>query len=574
MSITRYRRTLLTGGTASAVDGIDGDLLNDGDICEFYSVSDTFDTYRLDADSGAAENSPWIIAPDTNPGSKRWILVNPVSLVDSNLGKSYGVDSIGGGKEFIRLAFDSGIRGLDRNGFNHSMLRMANVSGIDAGVYNFMLLGSSTIGWISIPCMLDLVANNIVDVANVGNIANALCDTRLVQQFTSTDRKVAVATIDDEGNLIDRLTFENYADVTKTYFMFTKVGINTQTPTAQHLTIGTEPLEFNAYVGVRGPFNAVEWGHSAIGYGAVLGAEGSSGTPFIAFNCFADVDKVDKYQTTGQLGSVIRHTAGYLFISRVTNNNAENQTPVNTMTLDPNGKVGIGTTVPNSQLEIIAFDTTMKNLCLAVSADHTANIFEVIVDNANKVAIDCDGKVGIGTQTPTADYLSLGGCTLEFSPSLGVRNQYNSVEFGHPTTGYAGTLGGESNAGAPFVGFQCGHGTNADTYKTTGQLGSVIRHLSGSLFFDRIVNNNADNQSPTNTMTLDSSGNVGIGITSINAAALLHLSSTTKGFLPPVMTATQKGNISSPPEGLVVYDSTNHKLCVYTGSGWETVTSA
>lgn len=55
--------------------------------------------------------------------------------------------------------------------------------------------------------------------------------------------------------------------------------------------------------------------------------------------------------------------------------------------------------------------------------------------------------------------------------------------------------------------------------------------------------------------------------------ALLQLSSTTKGLLPPRMTTSQKNAISSPAEGLIVYDITLHKLCLYTGSAWETITS-
>lgn len=73
MAISRYRRTALTGGTSDAIDGIDGNTLNDGDITEGY-VSNIYYIYVVDADSGAAESSPDIIAPDTNPGSKRWIL--------------------------------------------------------------------------------------------------------------------------------------------------------------------------------------------------------------------------------------------------------------------------------------------------------------------------------------------------------------------------------------------------------------------------------------------------------------------------------------------------------------------
>jgi hypothetical protein len=60
--------------------------------------------------------------------------------------------------------------------------------------------------------------------------------------------------------------------------------------------------------------------------------------------------------------------------------------------------------------------------------------------------------------------------------------------------------------------------------------------------------------------------------TDVNSA-LMQLTSTTKGFLPPRMTTTQKNAISSPAAGLVVYDTTLAKLCVYT-TAWETITSA
>ena len=48
----------------------------------------------------------------------------------------------------------------------------------------------------------------------------------------------------------------------------------------------------------------------------------------------------------------------------------------------------------------------------------------------------------------------------------------------------------------------------------------------------------------------------------------LTINSTTKGFLPPRMTTTQKNAIASPAAGLVVYDSTTNKLCCYNGSTW------
>jgi len=63
-----------------------------------------------------------------------------------------------------------------------------------------------------------------------------------------------------------------------------------------------------------------------------------------------------------------------------------------------------------------------------------------------------------------------------------------------------------------------------------------------------------------------------LGTTTDTATALLSMSSTTKGFLPPVMTTTQKNAISSPATGLVVFDTTLGKLCVFATT-WQTITS-
>lgn len=74
-------------------------------------------------------------------------------------------------------------------------------------------------------------------------------------------------------------------------------------------------------------------------------------------------------------------------------------------------------------------------------------------------------------------------------------------------------------------------------------------------------------------MRIDSSGNVGIGTTA-NAAAILDVASTTKGFLPPRMTGTERDAIAAPPAGLMVYNTTTNKLNFYNGTAWEAVTSS
>lgn len=71
-----FDRTTLTGGGSSALDDIDGAGLNDGDKAFIYTSADVLYMYILDADSGQGENSPYIISPDLNAGSKRWVLQN------------------------------------------------------------------------------------------------------------------------------------------------------------------------------------------------------------------------------------------------------------------------------------------------------------------------------------------------------------------------------------------------------------------------------------------------------------------------------------------------------------------
>jgi hypothetical protein len=53
-----------------------------------------------------------------------------------------------------------------------------------------------------------------------------------------------------------------------------------------------------------------------------------------------------------------------------------------------------------------------------------------------------------------------------------------------------------------------------------------------------------------------------------HASAHLQADSTTKGFLPPRMTTTQKNAISTPAAGLIVYDTDTNKLCCYNGTSW------
>jgi hypothetical protein len=62
---------------------------------------------------------------------------------------------------------------------------------------------------------------------------------------------------------------------------------------------------------------------------------------------------------------------------------------------------------------------------------------------------------------------------------------------------------------------------------------------------------------------------VGIGTTTPLESAQLDVTSTSKGFLPPRMTSAQRGNITSPVAGLMVYQTdATAGFYLYNGTAW------
>jgi predicted heme/steroid binding protein len=75
------------------------------------------------------------------------------------------------------------------------------------------------------------------------------------------------------------------------------------------------------------------------------------------------------------------------------------------------------------------------------------------------------------------------------------------------------------------------------------------------------------------SLLFDSGVGLGLGTASINASALFQMDSTTKGFLPPRMTAAQRGAISAPAQGLIVYQTDGViGLYIYSNSVWRSLT--
>jgi hypothetical protein len=64
-------------------------------------------------------------------------------------------------------------------------------------------------------------------------------------------------------------------------------------------------------------------------------------------------------------------------------------------------------------------------------------------------------------------------------------------------------------------------------------------------------------------------GRVGIGTT--DPQAILDISSTTSGFLPPRMSSDEMNAISGPLTGSIIYNTSANQLNVYNGNSWQLV---
>lgn len=87
----------------------------------------------------------------------------------------------------------------------------------------------------------------------------------------------------------------------------------------------------------------------------------------------------------------------------------------------------------------------------------------------------------------------------------------------------------------------------------------------------RFATTSSNSLGASDKMVIRADGNVGIGTITPNASAQLDLSTTTRGFLPPRMTASQMSLIATPAEGLVVYCTNcipTKGLRVFDGVNW------
>jgi len=208
------------------------------------------------------------------------------------------------------------------------------------------------------------------------------------------------------------------------------------------------------------------------------------------------------------------------------------------------GNIGIGTTSPTSLSDRFGLSVNGTNGGFADFMVSGTSKGRIIADANNfyiqglangslifesnsteRMRITSSGNVGIGTTSP--------------SSALDVNG---NVRIG------SGTLS------VPAYSFR--NSTNTGFYLTDDGTGALINVGIGA----------------NNVATFKHNGNVSIGTTSPDASAILHLRSSSKGFLPPTMSQGERDSIGGPADGLVIYNTDTQTINVFTSaSGWKSL---
>jgi hypothetical protein len=231
---------------------------------------------------------------------------------------------------------------------------------------------------------------------------------------------------------------------------------------------------------------------------------------------------------------------------------------------DTNNRLGIGTNAPSTALDLrgslnIRRDGTNFTMRLGnlgqdncfIDASNNNTFYLVDATFSNSFALSNVG-IGLGVSPIASTRVAIKGTgSTSATTSLLVQNSTGTQAFK------------VEDGGVVQIGLTSGINWTFSTNILSSSQYAYIAGSNGSI----LTNGNFSGGVFGN----DNGGKVadgGIGTAQV-ASAVLEVSSTTRGFLPPRMTTTERNAIASPAAGLVVYDSTTNKLQCYNGSTWK-----
>ncbi|MCX6307252.1 MAG: hypothetical protein NT040_19990 [Bacteroidetes bacterium] len=254
------------------------------------------------------------------------------------------------------------------------------------------------------------------------------------------------------------------------------------------------------------------------------------------------------------------------------------------------GNVGIGTSAPHALLQLASTQGNRK-IVLYEAANNDNQYFGFGIngsilryqvgtigdrhvfyagngssDSYELMRIQGDGTVGIGTSSPQASaILDVTSTSKGFLPPRVALTAINSaLPVASPASGLlvynTATAGTSPNNVTPGY------------YYWNGSTWSQLSLLAGGAGTANYVSKWSSAGTLSTSLLYDNGGNLGIGTTSPVASAALDISSIDKGFLPPRMTTAQRNTIASPASGLVIYNTDEKALNLYSGIAWNSMT--
>ena len=212
------------------------------------------------------------------------------------------------------------------------------------------------------------------------------------------------------------------------------------------------------------------------------------------------------------------------------------------MTLNADGKLGIGETEPEYKLHVSGISTFTGD----VTAGNNLLVGNNLIINNNLTVSNINADL-TGNVT--------GNLTGNFYTTSGISTAYNFK---------AGTIG---------------IGTTGSTdYPLKVNNGLTSNMVSVDAYGKLKVENNllVEGSSTFANVSLTTNAELNVGSLSSNGAVdFKDAGAVTKRFMvPPKVTTTQRGNLTGLVAGAMIYNTSDNKIQVYNGTSWETITSS